>query len=232
MKLTWFGHSAFRLDFAKSVVLIDPFLTGNPSFKGDRAAAIAGTTHILLTHGHSDHVGDTLEIAAETGAKVITNFDLCMALAHKGLKAFDPMNTGGTTDQGDFTVSLTNALHSSCDFHDGASDALGNPNGLVVKVKGGPNIYAMGDTDMMADMALIAEWHKPSIGLVPIGDRFTMGGDAAAFACRKFFAFETAIPCHYGSFPIIDQSADKFVGAMGGGKTKVAVPKPGESVSL
>ena len=92
MKLTWFGHSAFRLEFGSSVVLIDPFLTGNPSFTGDRAAAIAGATHVLLTHGHSDHVGDTLSIAAETGAKVVTNYDLCMYLANKGLNSFDPMN--------------------------------------------------------------------------------------------------------------------------------------------
>jgi L-ascorbate metabolism protein UlaG (beta-lactamase superfamily) len=232
MKLTWFGHSAFRLDVGAAVVLIDPFLTGNPAFAGNKAEAVAGATHILLTHGHADHVGDTLAIAAETGAKVVTNYDLCMYLAAKGLKAFDPMNTGGTTDQGGFTVSLTNALHSSADFHDGVSHALGNPNGLVVKVKGGPAIYAMGDTDMMADMALIAEYHQPSIGLVPIGDRFTMGGDAAAFACRKFFNFDTVLPCHYGSFPIIDKTADKFVGAMSGSKTKVAVPKPGDSVTL
>jgi L-ascorbate metabolism protein UlaG (beta-lactamase superfamily) len=232
MKLTWFGHSAFRLDVGAAVVLIDPFLTGNPAFAGNRGEAVAGATHILLTHGHADHVGDTLAIAAETGAKVVTNYDLCMYLAAKGLKAFDPMNTGGTTDQGGFTVSLTNALHSSADFHDGVSHALGNPNGLVVKVKGGPAIYAMGDTDMMADMALIAEYHQPSVGLVPIGDRFTMGGDSAAFACRKFFNFDTVLPCHYGSFPIIDKTADKFVGAMGGSKTKVAVPKPGGSVTL
>lgn len=232
MKITWFGHSAFRLDFGASVVLIDPFLTGNPSFSGNRAEAIAGATHVLLTHGHSDHVGDAVAIAQETGAKVVTNYDLCMYLAARGLKNFDPMNTGGTTDQGGFTVTLTNALHSSADFHDGVSHALGNPNGLVIKPAGGPVIYAMGDTDMMPDMALIAEYHKPAVGLVPVGDRFTMGGDSAAFACRKFFAFETVVPCHYGTFPIIDATADRFVAGMAGSKTKVAVPKPGGTVEI
>ncbi len=106
MQITWFGHSAFRLDFAGKAVLIDPFFTGNPAFVSDKAAAIKGVTHIVLTHGHGDHVGDALDIAEKSGAPVITNYDLCMWLAGKGLKKFDPMNTGGTTDQGGFTVTL------------------------------------------------------------------------------------------------------------------------------
>src|SRR5258707_11758001 len=102
MQITWYGHSAFRLDFAGHAVLIDPFFTGNPAFVSDKQAAIKGVTHILLTHGHGDHVGDTLQIAQATGAPVVANYDLCMWLAGKGLRAFDPMNTGGTTDQGGF----------------------------------------------------------------------------------------------------------------------------------
>ncbi len=232
MKITWLGHSAFRLDFGSTAVLIDPFFTGNPAFKGNADELVSGVSHILLTHGHGDHVGDTLALAEKSSAKVVTNYDLCMYLAGKGLKNFDPMNTGGTTDQGTFTVSLTNALHSSADFHDGISHSLGSANGLIVKVKGGPVLYAMGDTDMFSDMALINEYYKPQIGLVPIGDRFTMGGDAAGFALKKFFAFETALPCHYGSFGIIDQTADKFTAAMSGTKTTIAVPKAGESVTV
>jgi glyoxylase-like metal-dependent hydrolase (beta-lactamase superfamily II) len=94
MKITWFGHSAFRLDFADNVVLIDPFFTDNPAFRGSRDQAVEGVTHILVTHGHSDHIGDTLEIARATSAKVVTNFEVCMWLASKGLQTFDLMNTG------------------------------------------------------------------------------------------------------------------------------------------
>lgn len=232
MKITWLGHSAFRLDFGSTAVLIDPFLTGNPTFKGNIDEVADGISHILLTHGHSDHVGDTLALAEKTRAKLVTNYDLGVYLSHQGLKNFDPMNTGGTTDQGTFTVTLTNALHSSADFHNGVSQALGSANGLIIKVKGGASLYHMGDTDMFADMALINEFHKPQIGIVPIGDRFTMGGDAAGFAVKKFFAFETVLPAHYATFGLLDQTADKFVAAMSGSKTTVAVPASGGSITV
>jgi len=90
----------------------------------------------------------------------------------------------------------------------------------------------MGDTDIFSDMALINELHQPDIGLVPVGDRFTMGGAVAALACQRYFNFKTAIPCHYGTFPIIDQTADKFVSGMEGSKTEVKAIKPSESVSI
>jgi L-ascorbate metabolism protein UlaG (beta-lactamase superfamily) len=232
MKITWFGHSAFRLDFADKAVLIDPFFTGNPAFQGDRDKLVQGATHILITHGHSDHVGDTLEIAANTGAKVVTNFDLCMWLASKGLQAFDPMNTGGTTDQGGFTVTLVRADHSAGMSEAGVTVPLGSPNGIIVKAPGQPTVYHMGDTDVFGDMGLIAELHRPDVAMVPIGDRFTMGPETAAFAVKRFFKLAAVIPCHYGSFPIIEPNADRFVAAMDGSGTQVVVPQKGLSVRL
>jgi L-ascorbate metabolism protein UlaG (beta-lactamase superfamily) len=232
MRVTWFGHSAFRLDFAGKAVLIDPFFTGNPAFQGDRDKVTAGVTHILITHGHGDHVGDTLEIAKRTGAKVVTNYDLCMWLASKGLQNFDPMNTGGTTDQGGFTVTLVRADHSAAMSEAGVTVPLGHPNGIIVKAAGEPTVYHMGDTDIFGDMALIAELHEPQVAMVPIGDRFTMGAEIAAIAVQRFFKLRAVIPCHYGSFPIIAPDADRFVQAMDGSATQVIVPHKNMAVHL
>lgn len=230
MKITWLGHSAFRIELKGAVVLIDPFLSQNPSFKGRIEDVTAGTTHIVLTHGHGDHLGDTIPIAQATGAKVVANADLCGFLGHRGLTRLDPMNTGGTTDQGAFTVSFVQAQHSSAtQTEDGVSHALGNPNGVVLKAAGERTLYHMGDTDIFGDMALVAEIHAPRIGLVPIGDRFTMGGAVAALACRRYFAFDLVVPCHYGTFGLLDPTADRFLAAMGGDAGKVRVAAVGEA---
>ncbi len=232
MKITWYGHSAFRIDYAGAVVLIDPFLTYNPSFKGTLEEVAAGVTHIVLTHGHGDHFGDTIPLAKASGAKVVANADLADWIAKQGFENVDPMNTGGTTDQGAFTVTLVNALHSSSTLKGWVSHALGNANGVILKAPGEKVLYHMGDTDIFGDMALIDEIHAPQVGLVPIGDRFTMGGKVAALACRRFFHFETVIPCHYGTFPLLDATPDTFVAAMGDQAGRVKVLAPGGTAQI
>jgi L-ascorbate metabolism protein UlaG (beta-lactamase superfamily) len=232
MQVTWYGHSAFRLDFGGKAVLIDPFFTGNPGFGGDKDAASKGVTHILLTHGHDDHVGDSVEIAKKTGAKVVANFEICMWLNAKGVENIDPMNMGGTLDQGGFTVSMVRADHSSSHNNNGTAVYLGNPGGIIVKAKGEPTVYHMGDTDIFSDMALINEIYAPDVAFVPAGDRFTMSPKLAAMAVKKFFKLKSVIPCHYGSFPIIEPNAEKFIAEMKGSATKVIVPEKGKAFDV
>lgn len=216
MKISWLGQSAFRVETNKAIILIDPFINGNPGAKNiDFAQATKGVTHIALTHGHADHVGDTIAIAKASGATVIANADLAAWLERQGVENVDAGNTGGTITHDGFSVTFVNALHSSAMLtENGVSQALGNPNGLVFHFEDAPTLYHMGDTDIFSDMALINELHQPEIGLVPIGDRFTMGGAVAALACQRYFKFKAVLPCHYGSFPVLDQTAEKFVAAM------------------
>jgi L-ascorbate metabolism protein UlaG (beta-lactamase superfamily) len=242
MQITWYGHSAFRLDFGGRAVLIDPFFTGNPAFPPNlRTPPEAGVSHIVLTHGHFDHVGDTLRLVKAIGPTVVTNYDLCMWLAAKWNAtkeageadiSISPMNTGGTTDQSGFSVTLVRADHSASEMENGVSQALGSANGVIVKAPGEPTIWHMGDTDIFSDMALIQEIHAPDVAIVPIGDRFTMSPATAALAVKKFLKVKAVIPCHYGSFPIIEPTADKFVAAMAGHPTKVIVPDKGKPVTV
>ena len=232
MQITWYGHSAFRLDFKGHAVLIDPFFTGNPAFVSDKAAASKGVAHIVLTHGHADHVGDALDIAEKNDATVTANYDLGMWLVSKGLKKLNPMNTGGTSELGGFSVSMVRADHSSGEIVGNTPIYLGNPNGVIIKAAGEPTVYHLGDTDIFSDMALIAEIHRPRIAFVPIGDRFTMSPKTAALAVKRFFKLDQVIPCHYGSFPIIEPNADKFVAEMKGHATAVMVPEKGRAVTV
>jgi L-ascorbate metabolism protein UlaG (beta-lactamase superfamily) len=231
MKLTWFGHSAFRLEIPGAVVMIDPFLD-NPVFKGDTKAAYAGATHVAVTHGHDDHVGSTVEICKATGATLVANFEICMYLSGQGVEKFSPGNFGGAIDLGSFQLNFVPAWHSSAAIVDNKPIYLGNPAGIVITATGQKTLLHMGDTSIFSDMALINEMFSPKVGIVPIGDRFTMGGAAAALACKRYFDFETVIPAHFGTFAMIDPDETKFVEAMKGAKTKVVAPEPGESLTL
>jgi len=229
MKITWFGHSCFRIETGSSVVLIDPFLKGNPTFEKsgiDWEVPVSGVTHVALTHGHDDHLGDTSEICKTTGATLFAVFELAMHVAAQGAEKLEPMNTGGTVASDDFELTFVQALHSSSV----GGVYLGNPCGIILKSKEGPTVYHMGDTDIFGDMALINELYQPDIGIVPIGDRFTMGARSAAHACKAYFDFKTILPAHYGTFPMIDQTPEAFVAKMQG--QNVAVLEPGEAVSV
>jgi len=235
MKLTWYGHSTFRVETGSARILIDPYLEGNPSWTEGWEAPAEGLTHVLLTHGHSDHIASAAKVLKKSGAMLVANFELCMYLVGQGVDeaTINPGNTGGTVDCGGFTTTFVQAMHSSSVGTDGGNNVyLGNPLGLVLHFPDDKTLYAMGDTDIFSDMALINELHEPKIGLVPIGDRFTMGGAVAAIACTRFFNFETVVPCHYGTFPLLDQTPEKFVTGLEGSGVKVLTPQIGETVEV
>ena len=223
MKLTWYGHSAFRIETQEARILIDPFFTGNPGFKkAMRKGAVEGLTHIALTHGHDDHVGDTVAIARDTGATVIANADLASWLGFRGVEKLDMGNTGGTVNHPGFSLTWVQAFHSSASVDAvGTAHSLGAANGLVFHFDKDETLYHMGDTDIFGDMALIEELHQPKIGIVPVGDRFTMGGAVAALACQRYFNFDTVIPSHFGTFGLLEQNCDKFVQGMSGSRAAV-----------
>ncbi|MES2906269.1 MAG: metal-dependent hydrolase [Pseudomonadota bacterium] len=233
MKITWFGQSAFRLEIKNAVILIDPFITGNPTCPVSVDEASKGVTHIIVSHGHGDHLGDAPAISAKTGAPLISNFEVASYAQKLGAKKTVDLNPGGERDIGPFRVALTQAIHSSsAEMDDGTSLYLGNPCGIVVMAENEPTIYHAGDTEIFSDMALINEFYAPQIGMLPIGDNYTMGAKKAAVAAKRYFDFESVIPMHYGTFPVLDQTPDKFIREMQGAKTKVLALKQGESVEI
>ncbi|MEM0921781.1 MAG: metal-dependent hydrolase [Pseudomonadota bacterium] len=214
MKLTWLGHASFRIETAQAVILLDPWLTGNPSFPDARRdEVLAGVTHILITHGHGDHASEAVEIASGTGAPVVGIYDWVSHVTADGTIEGIGFNKGGTVMLGDAAVTMVNAVHSSSMAGLEGPVYTGAEAGYVIAA-GDVVLYAMGDTDVMADMALIEELHGPTHALVPIGGHFTMDSHRAAFACKKFFSFKGVIPCHYATFPLLEQDASAFAAKM------------------
>ena len=151
--------------------------------------------------------------------------ELATFLAGEGVDEVDPGNTGGTLYHRGFNLTFVPAWHSASRMVDGQPLYFGACCGLIIAPKQGKTVDHMGDTAIFSDMALIAEIYAPKVSFVPIGDRYTMGAKTAALACKRFFKFETIVSCHYGTFPELDQTADKFVDEMG--QTPVLVPKVG-----
>ena len=230
MRLTWLGHSGFRLEIENAVILIDPWLSGNPVFPEDsRDAAIQGATHILLTHGHGDHTGDALSISKDLGIPIVGIYDLISAWeTHKGINGIG-FNKGGTVDLGGARVTMVNASHSSSTEGSDGPIYAGHESGYMIAGEGHV-IYLTGDTDIMADMDWMGAYHKPDIGILCAGGHFTMDMDRAAWAAKRYFDFKTVIPCHYKTFPLLAQSAEPLVKALPG--VDVLMPDVMETVTL
>ena len=231
MKLTWLGHSGFRLEIETAVILIDPWVTGNPVFPEDRRAdAIAGATHILLTHGHGDHARDAVTIAAERGIPIACGHELSVALGGKEGVTANGFGKGGTIELNGARVTMVNASHSnSIDFQQGGLHPAGGEAGFMIAGEG-HTIYVSGDTDIMADMEWMGDYHKPDIGILCAGGHYTMDMKRAAYAARRYFNFDTVIPCHYRTFPLLEQSADALIAGLPG--VKVIEPQVMEPISF
>ncbi|MGH2561416.1 MAG: metal-dependent hydrolase [Thermomicrobiales bacterium] len=201
--MTYLGHSAFLVEAADKGILVDPFLTGNP--KAARSADDLSPSTILLTHAHSDHVGDTVAIARRTGATVIATFELATWLSQQGVENAIGGNHGGTIAFDGGTTKFVPAWHTST--YGETFLAPGVPAGLVVRV-GGKTIYFAGDTCLFGDMKLIGE-EELDVAVLPIGDHFTMGPVDAVRAV-KFLNPKIVIPCHYNTFPPIQQDPQAF----------------------
>jgi L-ascorbate metabolism protein UlaG (beta-lactamase superfamily) len=214
MKIIWLGHSSFRIEIAGQVLLVDPWIDGNPVFpEGRRDEAITGATAILITHGHGDHASSAAAIAKETGATVACIHELADGyFSDEGCDVLG-FGKGGTIALGDVRVTMVNAVHSSSVDFKGSLQPAGSEAGFMIAGEG-HTIYVSGDTDIMADMDWMGEYHKPDIGILCAGGHFTMDMERAAFAARKYFDFRTVIPCHYRTFPLLAQSADRLVAAL------------------
>ena len=222
MKITWLGHSGFRFDIGDQVILVDPWLTGNPMFPADReAAAIAGATAIFVTHGHGDHFGDATRLAQATGATVYSGHEISDFLLHLGQVKSVGFARGGTVTLGDVKVSMVPASHSnSFDMDPGHLGVAGAECGFVIQGEGHV-IYVSGDTGIMADMDWIGEYYAPDIGILCAGGHYTMDMAGAAWASKRYFNFSSVIPCHYKTFGLLEQSADAMVAALPGVDVRV-----------
>lgn len=229
MQLTWLGHSACHLTIGGKSVLIDPFFSGNPSFPSDFEAGLETVDFIMLTHGHADHLGDSLRLAKTFDATIVAIFEICAYLGAQGIQKTEPMNIGGGIETEGLTITMVNALHSSAIIDEGRPITMGNPAGLVIK-SADKTVYHAGDTDLFSDMALIQRIHEPKIGLIPIGDRFTMGPKSAAIACNEFLDLETIIPVHWGTFELLTGRPEDFKAQVTRGN--VLVPDPGQMIEL
>jgi L-ascorbate metabolism protein UlaG (beta-lactamase superfamily) len=230
LSFTWLGHSTFlfRSPGGKRI-LIEPWVASNPACPPE-SKKIDALDLILITHGHSDHAGDAAAIARATGAHVIANYEICLWLEAKGIQNTAPMGHGGTQTIGGIAITMVNAVHGSSALEDGRLVYLGHPGGYVIRFEDGLTIYFAGDTDLFGDMRLIGEMYRPAIAFLPIGDRFTMGPNAAAKAA-ELLGVRQVVPMHYGTFPFLTGTPTQLRELLAPRGVQMLELKPGESAS-
>ncbi len=224
MELSYHGHSIVKIKTETFELLIDPFISGNPLT--DLKVGEQNPSYILLTHGHNDHVGDTVEIAKRSGAKVIAPNELANYLATLGIETIG-MNIGGQASFEFGMVKYTQAFHSSS-FETDTGEIIyaGMPAGILLTLEG-KTIYHAGDTSLFGDMRLIGERHEIDVAFLPIGDHFTMGPEDAAYA-TELLRPHLVVPVHYNTFPPIQQDPNVFKELVT--QCEVTILQPGEMI--
>ena len=227
--LTWLGHSAFMIGSdAGKRIYVDPFLTGNPKAPEDEKVP-ARVDVICVTHGHGDHVGDTVQLSQRfPDAHIIAQVELKAYLGRNGANVGEMpgLNKGGSTEIDGITYALVNAFHSSSSD---SGEYLGESCGIVIRLEGGLKIYFAGDTCVFGDMQLIRHLWEPDYAALPIGDYFTMGPREAAIAIDMLGNPRT-IPCHWGTFPVLRGTPDQLRELAG--DVEILSPEPGETIEL
>lgn len=225
MEITWFGHANFRIQTKQATIFIDPFFVGNPAspttYKDIKECDI-----ILVTHDHTDHIGQTLELAIKHDAEVVAIFDIIQDLLTLGLPEHlgVAMNIGGTVNRGGVDIKMVQAMHST--VHGAAA-------GFIITEPDGLCVYNSGDTGLFGDMELFGKFHDIDVAMLPIGGRFTMGAKQAAYAC-KLLGCKKIIPQHWGTWTILGQNTDalKEQLALAAPDTEMVEAEIGKTVTL
>jgi L-ascorbate metabolism protein UlaG (beta-lactamase superfamily) len=225
MKLTYYGHSCFMVEAGGKKLIFDPFIRPNELAKNVDIKGISAD-YILVSHGHADHIADCLELADQTGATVITSFEVAEWLGKNGLENVHSMNHGGQWKFDFGTVKCTNAVHSSS-LPDGSYG--GNPMGFIIKAE--QDFYYSGDTALTMDMQLIPRWCKPDFIILPIGDNYTMGYEDAIIAA-EMIGCQKVIGVHYDTFGYIKINKQQVKSAFSEAGLNLLLPAIGESIEL
>ena len=228
MNVTYLSHSCFLIETSSHRLLIDPFLTGNPlaRIKPEEVEC----DFILISHGHEDHLGDSVQIAQRTGATIISNFEVAMTCQKRGAQKVHPMNPGGAWQFPFGRVKLTIAHHSSSNETADGFLYLGNPCGILITADG-RTLFHAGDTALFSDMKLIGELNRIDLAMLPIGDNFTMGPEDAALAA-EFLRAELSLPMHFNTFELIKVDPEEFVKKAEAGGRSAKVLGIGETLAL
>ena len=230
VKVTYLGHAAFKFVSPKGVVIyVDPFLSKNPKTPPDMKT-VEKADLVLVTHGHGDHLGDTLSIAEKTKATVVAMAELGGYLKKKGVENVVGMNKGGSFIFRGIRITMVNALHSSSVMEEGQIIYAGEPAGFIIGFENGFTVYHAGDNAVFGDMKILSDIYKPELSMLPIGSHFTMDPREATYAA-KLLKSKYVIPMHYGTFGLLTGTAEEYLELMKEvPETKVLALEPGQSI--